>query len=253
MQQASALADAVDRSFVDAWQRLADREHGVRASFGSVEVAATGLPVSFFNPIFVRRPLERSGDLGEAVSALRGAGLPFVVHMRRDLGDTVRTAAEALHLRQVGVLPGMALRLPVEIPSPLPELEIERVVDAASYEAFIGVGAEGFEMPAELVADVLPAGLFRDDGVRGYVATVDREAVATSVAIQLDRALGIFNVATRPARRRAGFGTAVSWHAIEHADPGTSAALLQSTEMGRGVYERMGFRTVVEYVEYESS
>jgi len=250
MQETSALAHAVDRSFVDAWRRLANREHGVRARFGSVEVAATGLPVSFFNPIFVLRRPERDDDLSEAVSVLRSAGLPFVVHIRRDLGATVLTAAEALQLRQVGVLPGMALSLPVDIPT-LPDLEIGRVGDPASYEAFIAVGAEGFEMPAELVADIMPATLFDEDAVRAYVASADGHAVATSVGIQIERALGIFNVATRPASRGAGFGTAVSWHAIEHADPGTSMAVLQSSEMGLGLYERMGFRTVVEYLEFE--
>lgn len=47
-----ALGDAVDASFVDAFRRLAQRDRGFVARFGSVEVVATGLPVGSFNPIF---------------------------------------------------------------------------------------------------------------------------------------------------------------------------------------------------------
>lgn len=40
-----ALGEAVDASFMNAFRRLADRDSGLVARFGSVEVAAMGLPV----------------------------------------------------------------------------------------------------------------------------------------------------------------------------------------------------------------
>lgn len=250
MQQTSALADAVDRSFADSFRRLANRPHGVSARFGSVEVAATGLPIPFFNPIFLLQPLRADVDLARAVSLLRGAGLPFVVHLREDLDDPPRRAAEALGLHQSGRMPGMALSLPAAVPPPMPEVEVRRVADEVGYRDFIQVGGQGFELPLALVEELLPAALFGEAAVRAYVAYVGHEAVATSVGIQLDDVVGIYNVATLAARRGRGYGTAVTWHAIAQADPGTTVAALQSSEMGLGVYERMGFRTVVEYLEY---
>lgn len=252
VQQTSALADAVDRSFADSFRRLADREHGISARFGNVEVAATGLSIPFFNPIFVLQPLETDDDLAHAVAAVRQGALPFVVHVREDLGDGSR-AAEALQLRQTGRVPGMALSLPISLQPPMADLDLRRVVDETGYADFIRVGGQGFELPIELLEELLPAALFNDPAIRAYVAYVDQEAVATSVGIQLEGVLGIFNVATHPTGRRAGYGTAITWHAIANADPGTEAAVLQSSEMGLGVYERMGFRTVVEYLEFEPS
>ena len=250
--QTSELADAVDHSFVDAWRRLAGREQGFQARFGVVEVAATGAPVAAFNPIFVLRELENAGDLAQAVTALQRVGLPFVVYMRADLGDATTSAVSDLQLHQGGLMPGMAMPLPVDAPPSPPALRFTRVADPRSYEDFIAIGAEGFEIPADLLGDLLPPAIFDDPDARAYVAYVDTEPVATSVGIQVGGVLGIYNVATPPTRRRAGYGTAVTWQAIADADAETTSVVLQSSEMGIGVYERMGFRRVVEYLEFES-
>lgn len=245
-----ALGEAVDASFVDAFRRLAHRDSGFVARFGSVEVVATGLPGGFFNPIFALEPLSAADDLAAALAVVRGRGLPYVVHIRGNLGETVSVAGE-LGLKQTGVLPGMALPLPATAPAGPRGLRVERVGDAAGYSAGLAVAAEGFGMPLPFAEIAFPQSMFNEDGIRGYVAYVDEEPVAAATSIQLGSVLGLYNVATLPTRRRSGYGAAVSWAAIGDADPATSAVVLQSSVDGMPVYERMGFRTVVEYLEFE--
>ena len=246
-----ALGEAVDASFVDAFRRLAKRDTGLLARFGSVEVAAMGLPVAFFNPIFALEPLSAPDDLAAAMAALRGRELPFVVHIRGDRDEPSVSVAQELGLKRTAVLPGMALPLPAPPPAAPQGLRVQRVVDTPSYSAGLLVAAEGFGMPLPFAEMAFPQSMFDDAGIRGYVAYASDEPVATATSIQLGSVLGIYNVATLPARRRLGYGAAVTWSAIEDADPGTDAVVLQSSPEGFSVYERMGFRTVVEYHEFE--
>lgn len=246
-----ALGEAVDASFVDAFRRLAARDTGLVARFGSVEVAAMGLPVSFFNPVFALESLSAPDELAAALAAVRGRELPFVVHVRGNLDERSVSVARELGLKQTAVLPGMALPLPATAPAPPQGLRLERMVETSAYYAGLGVAAEGFGMPLPFAETAFPQSMFDDNDIRGYVAYADHEPVATATSIQLGSVLGIYNVATLPTRRRAGYGSAVTWRAIEDADPATNAVVLQSSPDGVPVYQRMGFRTVVEYLEFE--
>ena len=247
----TGLSDAVDRSFVDAFRRLGASDRGLVRRFGSVEVAATGLPSAFFNAVFALRSLDDPSEFSAAVGAVRALGVPFVVHVRPEAAASTTSLAGELKLKQTGVLPGMAMPLPVEVPQTPAGIRLHRVTDQDSYTDFIHVGAEGFGAPPEFLAGLLPAAVFDDPTARGYVAYVDDEPVATAAGLQIEGVLGVYNVATIPTRRRAGYGTAATWAAIADADAGTGATVLQASTMGAPVYERMGFRTVVEYLEFE--
>ncbi len=63
--------------------------------------------------------------------------------------------------------------------------------------------------------------------------------------------LGIFNVATVPAARGRGVGRAVTLAALrDGAGAGCRMAVLQASEMGHPVYERLGFRDFAAYDIY---
>ena len=60
--------------------------------------------------------------------------------------------------------------------------------------------------------------------------------------VLVDRHLAIFNVATSAQQRRHGYGAAVTAIAIRDGfAAGAHTAWLQSSPMGLGVYERLGF------------
>jgi ribosomal protein S18 acetylase RimI-like enzyme len=59
---------------------------------------------------------------------------------------------------------------------------------------------------------------------------------------------GVYNIATHPAARGRGVGTAVTAAAVEAGRSwGCDRVVLQASPMGESLYRKMGFRTVVTY------
>jgi ribosomal protein S18 acetylase RimI-like enzyme len=72
-------------------------------------------------------------------------------------------------------------------------------------------------------------------------------AVGTAMTCCIDGVALIFNVATRPNHRRRGIGEAMTWWAVNHGiEAGCDLAFLQASPDGLPLYERMGFRHVME-------
>lgn len=239
-------AAAHDANFVAAIRLMAEVAPGGVVEFlGPMTIAITGLPGSFFNATWVLEPID-AATLDGAVQRLRSTGLPFVVHLRDDLPDR-DSYTEKTGLSDEGVLPCFAME-PGPIPPAPDDLEIQRVV-AGEWEAFMDVTAEGFGMPRQLL-DMLytPPMLDRPD-VRAYLGYVSGRPVATSVSIRTGRTLGVYSIATIPEARGHGYGSALTWELMRDAEPGWDVAVLQASEMGRPVYERMGFQLVREFHE----
>jgi ribosomal protein S18 acetylase RimI-like enzyme len=171
------------------------------------------------------------------------------------LGD--RLVAHGLALDYVA--PGMAVSLDGWSAPPIPDgIEIEHCRDAASFHEAIDVMFEGFEMPR----DIQP--LFEERFLgysvgprpinRTYLARIEGRPVATSLGLLLHDVLGIYNVATVPAARGRGAGGAVTAAAMVDArTDGARWAILESSPMGRSVYERLGFREVTQVAVYGGS
>jgi len=59
---------------------------------------------------------------------------------------------------------------------------------------------------------------------------------------------GVYNVATLESHRRRGIGEAMTWRSVSRGrETGCVVATLQASELGKPVYERMGFRVVAPY------
>ena len=86
--------------------------------------------------------------------------------------------------------------------------------------------------------------MFRDPRSRVYLASIDDQPVATAETLLQDGVLGVFGVATVPGARRRGIGAAITAHAVRDRADEADLAFLQSSETGRGVYTRLGFRVV---------
>ena len=84
--------------------------------------------------------------------------------------------------------------------------------------------------------------------IQGFVGRVDGEPVAAAGVWLTHGVAGINWVATVPEVARRGYAEAVTWAAVrEGFRRGAAFASLQPTQMGRPVYERMGFVAVAEY------
>src|SRR5262249_54205396 len=82
-----------------------------------------------------------------------------------------------------------------------------------------------------------------------YVGRANGAIVATALGVTLGGATGVFNVATLPEYRGRGYGAALTSRVVcDGFGAGASFAFLQAREIGQGVYRRLGFRDIEEYV-----
>src|SRR5262249_6871419 len=124
-------------------------------------------------------------------------------------------------------------------------IELATADDAGAASAVL---AAAFGVPSELT-DALSAAFAALDDASCYVIRVDDEVVATAAGATIDGVTGVFNVATLPEHRGRGLGAALTARAARDGfDGGAWLAYLQSSAMGHGVYRKLGFRDVEEYV-----
>jgi len=249
-----AVIEMVDRSMVDFYVQGRRRPWADIKIDDDVVWGATGLPLQAFNGAVGATFSESTAD------ARIETVLAYYRELRLDMSWWVGPTSPAwLGDRLVAhglVLDGIApaLAVPLEgwsAPTRPDGISIEVVADAAAFHDAMDVMFEGFEMPR----DVQP--LF-EERFRGYsiepgatsrtfVARLDGRPIATSLGSTLDGIVAIYNVATVAAARRRGAGAAVTAAAMADAQAaGARWAILESSEMGRSVYERLGFRQVAE-------
>lgn len=131
-------------------------------------------------------------------------------------------------------------------PSP-PELTVaEAQEEDAVRDAALLIG-EVFGS-ADEPANVLAPGVLGED-FRVWLGSVDGRVVSTATAFVSDGFVGVYAVATAEEARGRGYGEALTWEATM-CRPDLPATL-QASAMGRPVYERMGYRTVVSFTIWE--
>lgn len=216
-------------------------------------LVATGLPLRLFNQVIAASDGADPRGIARAVAIARERGYRFAVNLRRGADDRLVPFVSELGLvahPDNPWMPGMALHPlpPAGARVPAPGHEIRRVADPSGLADHIRTGALGFEMPEEWLAVVVNEDLADRTDVGVYVGYADGAPVTTGLAVRTGTTLGIYNIATVEGARRRGFGADMTARLVEDGRAaGCDVAILQASPMGRPVYERLGFRTVVEY------
>jgi ribosomal protein S18 acetylase RimI-like enzyme len=160
--------------------------------------------------------------------------------------DRTRRAALELGLTHAERVPGMLMR-----PGQLVELDSDldiQLVSADDADATNRVLAVSFGAPKELF-DVFNEALAMMDSASLYVGRAEGEIVTTAVGFTADGGTGVFNVGTSPEHRGRGYGAAITSRIVRDGfAAGSELSYLQSSDAGHGVYRRLGFRDVEEYV-----
>jgi GNAT superfamily N-acetyltransferase len=182
---------------------------------------------------------------------LRALNLPGCWHV--DATSTPRDLPERLrrHGFTGGGEPVMACPLDAlpEVAAP-DGLSVERVRGEAELRALADVLAAGFgegEVEARWAESVWAKIGFADDTPwRHYLARLEGRPVGcASLFVHPCDVGGIYFVCTHPDYRRRGIGAAVTMAAMRGArDLGCRLAVLGTSDQGRPVYERLGFRLV---------
>jgi ribosomal protein S18 acetylase RimI-like enzyme len=240
----------------------ASRAHGEVRELRGVSIASAGVTFQMFNAAFLSAPVAHEADLARRIVLpsvhFDARGLEWAYWVCEGWLDAParrrsRQIFERHGLRHSVDLPGMVAERILPPVKPLPKLEIRRVGDAATRDAFCAIGSVCFHVPVPWFREV-----FDNDSVFerfiGWVGYVDGEPVSTAATVMGGGAVGVYNVATMPEHQRRGYGETVMRHAVAEAERrhGIGQTILQSTPAGHRLYERMGFRTVSSVAVYAS-
>jgi GNAT superfamily N-acetyltransferase len=246
------VRDRVALGLRSAWLRQAGWTGlGAVARFDGILVTLTGLPEPTLNVGFVESPPADPGAALVAAEAwFEANGHRIGIDIERGRDPEVESAAARLGLSPAVSRPGMARairRSPADPPPP--GVSIRAVRNGAGLDAVRALQREVFGLPPGVAAGFLPPVALRTSGFRLLLATLDGEP-AGSAAMHMDHgATGIMGVATLPAARRRGIGTALTVGCLAHAaDEGCDLSWLQSEPAARTIYERLGFKVVSDWV-----
>jgi hypothetical protein len=214
-----------------------------------LRLADTAAPSPFNNTAHLTAPIgdDATPALADALRTFFSAvpGGPFLVFSPWPTGDLSRHG-----FHRVGHPPLMFRPPTVPVVSTNPKLRIELVETAdalADYEQTI---IEAYPVPEHqpwrrgsfLHPDVL------DSRWRFFVGYEDDRCVATAGAWLSDTITVVEQVSVRDECRGKGYGAAIT-AAATHAEPGRPAMLIAS-DLGRSVYEQLGYLTLLRFTLY---
>ncbi len=224
---------------------------------GGTVTVLTGLPMDWFNQVLIDSDEATPADVLAGVALARERGNPFVVRLREGIDDRFITT-----LARAGLVPagdeasarGMVAR-PIDRETigrhAAPDLDIRRITDALGIDTHRQVVTAGFGAdPGVALGTACPDLLARPECVL-YVGYAGTDPVVSGLGWRTGRTIGVYSIATVAWARRRGYGAAMTARVMaDGVADGCDVAALQASDMGRPIYERLGFRTVVRYAAY---
>lgn len=248
------LGNAVNETLWKMPKRLAtivpERE---ARRFGEVRACFGALPSSAGNRIFVfESPLR--DDLESAVSWLADRDVSYEVTATAPVAAEITDDLTSLDLEKSRESPGMVLESLDSVPGSDSNATISEVTDSDEREEFRNLFVDAFEASPDFPEQLTVPAALDDDSFTHLIARRDGQPVACGLLLQHGDAAGVFCVGVPPAFRRQGFGEAMIWAVLRAGrNAGSTIGVLDSSEMGYSLYEKMGFETVVEYHHFEPS
>lgn len=224
---------------------------------GGVVTVLTGLPMDWFNQVLIEREEATAAGVLAGVGQARERGDHFVVRLREGIDDRFIPT-----LTQAGLAPaGEDTSMPGMVAFPIdhdaiaehasPEFEIRRVTDAAGIGAHRQAVTAGFGSDPAVALGTACQDLLERPECVVYVGYADGDPVVSGLRWRTGRTVGVYSIGTIESARRRGYGAAMTARVVaDGVVAGCDVAALQASEMGRPIYERLGFRTVVRYAAY---
>jgi len=240
----------------------ASRTSGEIRELPGVSIASAGVTFQMFNAAFLSAPVATEAELIQRVLLpsmhFNSRGLEWAYWICEDLVEAKaqrrsRYILERQGLRHSVSLPGMITECVLPPVKSLPTLDVRRVGDEPTREAFCTIGSVCFHVPISWFREVFDGNSVWTQ-FAAYVGYANGEPVSTAAIVMGGGAMGVYNVATLPAFQRRGYGEAVMRAALADARArcGIEHVLLQSNPAGYQLYERMGFRTVARVAVYST-
>jgi N-acetylglutamate synthase len=245
-RQSAPLPDSaqVASALGATWSLLADTlQEGWARQEDGICTLVTGMPVAVLNGVWVVGEEVAASAVDAGLAAVAKSRVPFCLESRPSWRERGAALAAAHELTASTDIPLMATTGPITAPS-IERLSI-RELDSSEAQLHCDVAGPAFGAQPELLARLITGDVLARREVRGYVGEVDQAPVVTAMSVTLGDGVGIFNVATPEPHRRRGYGAAITAHAaLDGFASGAKWGWLQSSEVGYGIYERLGFMTL---------
>jgi GNAT superfamily N-acetyltransferase len=222
-----------------------------------VTTILSGLPMDWFDQILIEREEADPAALLAAVVTARQSRGRFVVRLRDGLDDRFIPTIMRAGLVRAGdasSVTGM-VAFPID-PDVIRShgasgLAIRRVTDDAGIDEHRQVSTAGFGSGPAVARGTACSALLDRPGCVLHLGYQGDAPVVSGLGWRTGRTIGVFSIATIESARRRGYGAAMTARVMaDGVAAGCDVAALQASEMGRPIYERLGFRTVVWYIAY---
>lgn len=214
----------------------------------------SGLSCDTFNIIHVETGADPS-PLAFAVDHFKGQKLDFCVWITRNsYARKFKEICEKAKLRVNGVEPAMILDLHSFQTSPnVLWNHIYPVDSMEALEPFAKVVADNWSPPDQNVITFyqrVGPSVLETDQLRLFYYLMNGHVVGTVELCRSGDTMGIYGLATLEKMRGQGIGSAMMSYVLNLAkEEGCQYATLQASEDGIGIYEKMGFSRVTDYLE----
>jgi len=257
------LLPALESNMVAFWSPYGRGPGGTVVSSPRLAWFYTGIPSPLFNGVLSVR-LDR-GDVEDVVDHLKAKiathGAPALwwigpLSKPDDIDELLRHHG----IVPAGEVPAMAIDLArlATTHAPIVRFTIRRVEGAQMRALWARTAAVGTGFTEE-VSDAMVAveNALADpdyDAQHRYIGFLDGRPVATSAMVLHAGVAGIYAVATLPAARLRGIGTAMTAAPLlEARRMGYRVGILQASSAGHMLYRALGFEDVSRYVLYLQS
>jgi hypothetical protein len=181
--------------------------------------------------------------IGEVEYAEVPASLLLPVHVPL----TTRAATE-LGFTDSNAQAGMLLASSPGQPEDASRMAIREARTPGELREALTACAAGFGAPIQAFEPLYTPAVAEHPGVRIYLGDVDGDPVTTGVGVLVGHAVGVYSVATLPDHRRRGYaGEMVRRIVLDGFRAGARFSYLLASELGVGVYHRVGFTRVTGY------
>jgi GNAT superfamily N-acetyltransferase len=244
-----ALADRIASGVAAAWRnRVRHLDGHVLGSRDGVLVCLSMLPADDQNvTVIEREPADALAALRWAERLVESQGRTFGVELEPGRHPEVDLAVRELGMGVVVARPAMAIRVADLAPPGPPEgVVIRRVADPADLAMVAGLEMRVFGTEPDVAERMLGPSMLGATGIRVVLATLDGAPAGFAWTNLHEGAVGVFGVGVASEMRRRGIGRAVTAFAARDASS-ADLAWLQPTEMGRPLYESMGFEVASDW------
>lgn len=215
-----------------------------------------GLNYAAFNAAVLRAPLishprELMRLIEQARDFYESRGVRWTYWLCEGALDAALVSAAPAIFRRYGLTvlteaPGMYADRPAPIAAQADLVEVRPTADASTRAAFSRIISTTFAIPQAVSTAIYESERAWEGDFHGYVGFVAGKPMTTTAVVEGGGVTGLYSVATLPGYRRKGYAAATMRQALGR-EGGEEPTVLQSTQEGLSLYEKMGYRAVTKF------